>query len=280
MLVERRWRIVFSIGEFSSASGIPVRTLRFYHEQGLLLPAAVDGETNYRTYDLRNLEVARVIVALRAFEFSLSDIREILADCQDDVDVLVHLERQKTSLQEKLHHYESAVSRIDELVRIQRAAREEDKMSTTLFDVEEHELKPLLVGGIRMTGRYSECGKGFATLGKRLGRYIAGKPLCLMYDGEYREEDANFEPCMPLRKPVEADGISVRELPGGQCVSLMHRGPYEELSRSYARVLRYATDHGYQIQTPSREVYHKGPGMFFRGNPQKYLTEIQLLVTP
>ena len=26
---------------------------------------------------------------------------------------------------------------------------------------------------------------------------------------------------------------------------------------------------------PTREVYHKGPGMFFRGNPQKYLTEIQ-----
>jgi DNA-binding transcriptional MerR regulator len=33
---------MFSIGEFSTASGITVRTLRFYHEIGLLVPAAVD----------------------------------------------------------------------------------------------------------------------------------------------------------------------------------------------------------------------------------------------
>ena len=151
-------------------------------------------------------------------------------------------------------------------------------MSTTTFEVEERELEPMLVGGIRMTGRYCDCGKGFATLGKRLGRHIAGKPLCLFYDGEYRENDANFEPCMPLRKPVEAEGISIRELPGGRCVSLMHLGPYEELRRSYARIQQYVKERGYKILLPSREVYHKGPGMFFRGNPQKYLTEIQLLI--
>ena len=130
-----------------------------------------------------------------------------------------------------------------------------------------------------MQGRYSECGKGFALLGRRLARQIAGKPMCLFHDGEYREEDANFEPCMPVRKPVVIEGVEVRELPAGRCVSLMHRGPYEELTRSYARVLRYAKERGYTLQSPSREVYHQGPGMLFRGNPKKYLTEIQLLVT-
>ena len=29
---------------------------------------------------------------------------------------------------------------------------------------------------------------------------------------------------------------------------------------------------------PSREVYIKGPGMIFRGNPKKYLTEIQIMI--
>jgi DNA-binding transcriptional MerR regulator/DNA gyrase inhibitor GyrI len=269
---------VFSIGEFSSASGIPVRTLRFYHEQGLLVPAAVDSETNYRSYDEHNLDVARVIAALRGLEFSLDDIREVLAGCQEDGDVLVQLERQKMSLQQKLRHYQDVVSKIDELLRAGRVAREEDKMSAANYEVQVLELAPLLVGGIRMAGRYSDCGSGFATLGKRLGRHIAGKPLCLFYDGEYRDEDANFEPCMPLRKPVAAEGISVRELPGGRCVSLMHRGPYAELSRTYARALRYVKEHGYQLQVPCREVYHQGPGMLFRGNPKKYLTEIQLLV--
>jgi effector-binding domain-containing protein len=109
-----------------------------------------------------------------------------------------------------------------------------------------------------------------------LSRYIAGKPLCLFYDGEYREGDANFEPCMPLKKAVEADGIVVRELPAARCVTLVHRGPYEELRNSYARLMKYVKQRGYKISLPTREVYLKGPGMIFRGNPKKYLTEIQL----
>ena len=108
---------MFSIGEFSMASGIPVRTLRFYHDEGLLVPAAVDPATNYRSYDEHNLEVARVIVALRGLEFSLEEIREILSGCREDGDVLDYLERQKAALAEKQAHYRNLVSRIDALLR-------------------------------------------------------------------------------------------------------------------------------------------------------------------
>ena len=42
------------------------------------------------------------------------------------------------------------------------------------------------------------------------------------------------------------------------------------------RSLQYARRQGLDIQLPTREVYIKGPGMIFKGNPKKYLTEIQL----
>lgn len=269
---------MFSIGEFSTISGIPVRTLRFYHEVGLLVPAAVDSQSNYRSYDERNLEIAKVIVALRNFEFPLEDIREILADCRDDSDILAHLQRQKDSLTQKLRHYQDVVHKIDQLIENQLHTREEDKMSATKSEIGERDVEPMLVAGIRMKGCYGDCGQGFATLGKRVGRHIAGKPLCLFYDGEYRDGDANFEPCMPIRQAVEADGISVRELPAVHCITLIHRGPYQELRNSYARLLKYVKERGYQISLPTREVYLKGPGMIFRGNPKKYRTEIQLPV--
>jgi len=83
---------------------------------------------------------------------------------------------------------------------------------------------------------------------------------------------------MPIRKGNEVEGISVRELPGGRCVSLLHKGPYDELTRSYEKILKYVKDKGYEIQVPCREVFIKGPGMIFRGNPKKYLTEIQMLI--
>lgn len=271
---------MFSIGEFSMASGIPVRTLRFYHEQGLLVPAAVDPQSNYRFYSERNLEVANVIVGLRDLEFSLDSIREILAECDDDADILALLERQKTSLTNKLLHYKTAVEKIDQLISQERQARREHKVTATSPEFVERKVDAVLVAGIRMTGKYNDCGQGFATLGKRLGRHIAGTPLCLFYDGEYREGDANFEPCMPIRKTVDIDGIEVRELPAATCVTLLHHGPYEDLRRSYARLVKYVKDNSYEVCLPTREVYLKGPGMIFRGNPKKYVTEIQIPVKP
>jgi DNA-binding transcriptional MerR regulator/effector-binding domain-containing protein len=267
---------MFSIGEFSKISGISVRTLRFYHEKGLLVPSAVDIETGYRSYNERNLEIARVIVALRALEFSLEDIGEILVGCADDADILVHLERQRESVAQQLQHYRNVLKHIDDIIYHHRETREESKMATASFAVEERQLDPIIVAGIRMTGRYSEIGQGLGVLYKRVGRHVAGKPLCLYYDCEYRDEDANFEPCLPLKRQLTVDGATVRELPGGRCVTLIHRGPYEELGRSYARVLKYAKDRGYEVTLPTREVYLKGPGMIFHGNPKKYLTEIQL----
>ena len=151
-------------------------------------------------------------------------------------------------------------------------------MQKSTFEVEEKVLEPMLIAGVRMKGKYSDCGKGFAKIGKALGRYLCGKPLNLYYDGEYREEDADLEACIPVRKQVEVEGISVRELPGGKCVALLHQGPWDELGRSYTKILDYVKQKGYETLLPTREVYLKGPGMIFRGNPKKYLTEIQILI--
>ena len=153
------------------------------------------------------------------------------------------------------------------------------------FEIEEKTIEPMLVAGVRMTGRYERCGEGFSKIGRAMGRHICGKPLCLYYDGEYKEDDADFEPCMPVGKvPVgkaqQHEGLSVRELPGGRCVSLLYRGPYGEPGhhQTYEKIFAYAKQKGYRMLLPSREVYLKGPGMILRGNPKKYLTEIQVLV--
>ena len=70
-----------------------------------------------------------------------------------------------------------------------------------------------------------------------------------------------------------------RNLPGGTAVTLLHRGPYETLGESYKRLLDHIKEQNLTVTTPSREIYHKGPGMIFRGNPKKYVTEIQFLIT-
>ena len=272
----RDMKTSYSIGEFSTVTGLSVKTLRFYHEKGILIPSSVDEATGYRFYDASKIEKARVIMRLRAMEFSIEDIAAVLGECSDEADILNYLERQKNVLQQRIQEDRDIVRSLNEIIAKEKAARQ--LLEGGNFAVEEKTLEPMLVAGVRMKGKYSDCGRGFAQLGKAIGRHICGKPLCLYYDGEYREDDANFEPCFPIRKEIAASGISIRTLRGGRFLTLIHRGPYDQLGRSYAKIMNPVNEQKLSLTLPSREVYVKGPGMIFRGNPKNYLTEIQLPV--
>ncbi len=138
------------------------------------------------------------------------------------------------------------------------------------------ELPGLLVAGIRTRGRYADCGKVFGKLCSKLFFRIQGKPMMLTYDTQFKEMDADFEPCFPVKPGKEVEGITIREILGGTYYTLLHRGPYGELQRSYDRLFSHIKSLGRTPKTPGREIYLKGPGMLFRGNPKNYLTEVQI----
>src|ERR1043165_8372155 len=201
----RDMKTSYSIGEFSQVTGLSVKTLRFYHEKGILVPSSVDETTGYRFYDAGKIEKARVIMRLRAMEFSIEDITALLGECSDEADILNYLERQKNILQQRIQEDRDIVRSLNEIIAKEKSARQ--ILEAGNFAVQEKTVEPQLIAGIRMKGRYRDCGAGFARLGKAIGRYICGKALCLYYDGEYREDDANFEPCFPIRKAVTAEGV-------------------------------------------------------------------------
>ena len=57
--------MLYSIGEFSRITGLTVKALRFYHEQGLLSPVHIDLQTGYRYYAAGQAEAARAVKLLR-----------------------------------------------------------------------------------------------------------------------------------------------------------------------------------------------------------------------
>ena len=63
---------MYSIGQFSLMTRLSVRTLRKYHENGLLIPDYTDEETGYRYYGEQSIERAQVITGLRSLDFSLN----------------------------------------------------------------------------------------------------------------------------------------------------------------------------------------------------------------
>jgi DNA-binding transcriptional MerR regulator/effector-binding domain-containing protein len=264
-----------SIGEFSAITSLTIKSLRLYHEKGILIPSEIDELTQYRYYDESNYETAISIKVLRDFDFSLSEIKEILDDFDNDSNLLEQLQGKINQIQDKIKRYQDISNSLKNTILIEK----ENKMKTDEnFEIEEKEVETILIAGYRMKGKYQEIGKGFSVLGKKFGRYINGKALGLYYDGEYKEENADFEACFPIRKGKEEDGVSVRELKGGKCVSLIHKGTYDTLSESYKTIFSTANEKGFKKILPTREVYLKGPGMIFKGNPKNYLTEIQIFI--
>jgi DNA-binding transcriptional MerR regulator len=267
---------MFSIGEFSRITGITVKALRHYHEEGLLAPSWIDEQTSYRYYNEDQIETARLIAFLRTLEFPLADIRELLAQGEDEELLIQAMQRHRQMLNQRIQGFKKTVRALEQFIN----ERQVNIMNQRNSTVEEKTVAPMLIAGVRLRGCYSECGKGFARIGRALGRYICGKPMLLHYDEEYREDDADFEACMPVRraKADAPDGIDLREIPGGRCAALLHKGPYDQMGSAYATILKYVKAKGYRIVMPTREVYLKGPGMIFKGNPRNYLTEIQILV--
>ncbi len=66
------------IKQFSQATNLPVKTIRYYEEIGLL-PPPKRLDNNYRVYDETDVDRARFVAGARGLDFSSDDIREILA---------------------------------------------------------------------------------------------------------------------------------------------------------------------------------------------------------
>ena len=267
----------FSIGEFSRITLLSIKSLRLYHEKGIIIPAEIDDSSGYRYYDESNYEVAKSIKILKEYDFSLAEIKEILDELDDkeESEILEHLKEKLQAIQNKIYQYKEISRSIELTIKAERENAMDQNIS---FEIEVKELDTMLIAGYRMKGKYDEVSDGFKLLGKKFGRYANGKPLTLYYDGEYKEEEADFEPCFPIRKGKDLNGISVRELPGGKAITLIHKGPYENLTNSYKKIFAFINEKGFKTLLPSREVYLKGPGIIFKGNPNNYLTEIQILI--
>jgi len=264
---------MFSIGEFSRVTALTVKTLRFYHQEGILVPSHTDPATGYRYYDANDVETARVITYLRSLDVPLLEVKEILRAAEDSA-VADALERHKKAIEERMRHYRKVIRSLQDFVDQERKLRARLEFADS--ELRETALDPLLIASVRMQGHYADCGKAFGRIGRAFRRDIAGPPFLLHHNTEYRENDADFEACFPVRRARAAEGIVVRELSACRALTLQHRGSYHEIAGAYSVILRAVKARRCQIVMPTREVYLRGPGIIFKGNPRNYVTDIQI----
>lgn len=64
------------IGEASKKCGLPIKTVRYYADVGLISPARRDNQ--YRDFDAKTINSLILIGRARALDFSISECKEIL----------------------------------------------------------------------------------------------------------------------------------------------------------------------------------------------------------
>src|SRR5262245_20632032 len=115
-------RGLFSIGEFSRICGITVKSLRFYHDEKLLIPTLIDPGSGYRYYAENLIERARAIVWLRGLEFSIDEIRELLKHADDEGKILAAIENHKSQIEQRIRALRKVVRSLDQFINEERQA--------------------------------------------------------------------------------------------------------------------------------------------------------------
>ena len=266
---------MLTIGEFSQAAKITVKALRHYHELCLLAPELVDEETGYRYHGWKSFERARAISALKEMGFSLSQIGELMARTSEDSELAGPLREKLKEIETGIRQQRAVQRRIREFLAEIESMGREQKAGT---EVGEEDVPETLLFSVRHQGRYQEIGRLISAVYRKAGRHAAGPPFCLYYDGEYKEEGADYEVCVPARRRLGIEGLDCRLLPGGKAAAIVHAGPYEMLGSSYGKLFDYLRSRGKDIRLPIREVYLKGPGFIVRGDPARYRTKILLML--
>lgn len=259
---------MYKIGDFSKITNLSVKTLRYYDEENILKPSYRSKENSYRFYDDKDFKKAELIVLLRQLNFSISEMKDVMNIYEDKVDLSYILEEKKDMVKKKIMEEKALLKKIN--LYIKPNLMEDDSVN---YKIEVKDIPAVKVASIRYNGKYSDVGKYIGRIYKAIKGDIKGKPFNCYYDEEYKE-NADIECCVPTSKEVYDSEVTTKNLPPIRAISTIHTGSYESINKAYKAIFDYAQEKNMNCITPSREMYIKGPGMIFKGNPNNYVTEI------
>ncbi len=122
---------MMNIKKFAQLTGVSVRTLHYYDEIGLLKPDYIDPQSGYRFYSDNALCRMQEILFYRELDFSLKDIKEIIASENYDKHEALKGQKQLLILKKK---------RLEKIIEtIESAEKGENVMDFKAFDNSEFE---------------------------------------------------------------------------------------------------------------------------------------------
>ena len=268
---------MFKIGEFSKLSQVPVKTLRYYDQIGLLKPAQVDRFTNYRYYSATQLPRLNRILALKGLGLSLEQIGQLLDQHLSPDQIRGMLRLKQVEIQEKLNEENARLGRVEQMLRQIELEEEMPKQDIVLKSIPPQSVIAVR-DNIPTYGAINQLfGEAFAYLGQHQLQPV-GPPIGLYHDQDFRDVNPDVEVAVPVAKQApEGERVKPRQLLAvEEMACLVHKGGYDTIGGSYGQVMGWIEENGYQLAGPTREVYLQGPES--GEDTSQYVTEIQVPV--
>jgi DNA-binding transcriptional MerR regulator/effector-binding domain-containing protein len=236
---------------------LSVKTLRHYHEVGLLAPAAVNPGTGYRYYSAEQIPAAQVIRRLRDLEMPVGEVKAVLAagDAADrNVLIAAHLDR----LEAGLAQTRAAVDSLRNLLQPPPGAPA----------IEHRSVPAVRAAGIVAVADHGDVlawwqgalGELRATV-RAQGLRVTGPPGGMFASELFQHEHGEATVFVPVEGSVRSIGrVTPVTVPAAELAVISHLGSLSDADLSYATLGSYATRHEISVDGPLREYYLRGAG--------------------
>ena len=262
---------LYKIGMFAAMNHVTVKALRFYEEQGLLMPALIHPETGYRYYTLSQMAVLHQITALKLAGFTLEEIADINSGADEEAVLL----KKKAELLAKVADLTRQIAVVDSYLSKKKTRLSAPVLIKTIPETTVAFMRIRLESYDRLFDRMPEMG----ALMEKAGCTCALPEYCFTgyLEPGYKDGDILVEICESVVEAKKETGeLHFKALPEIQAACIFHKGSYRTFPESYEAVLRYIEENGYEIAGEIRESYIDG--VWNKDDERGWLSEIQVPV--
>lgn len=243
---------MYKIGELSRLCRIPVKTLRYYDNEGLLVADEIDRFTGYRYYSAARIADCNRVISLKELGFSLEEIKKHLQAGTDE-DILALVGAKCAEIEEK--SMELALQ-LKKLNHIRKSLSEGEN---AMFPMAIRSGDTIRVAYQRkMYATKSDAEDTLAQMKEALPKHLVGERTVIVnYEMEYRESNLDLAACVEVTGSFpKALGYEEKTLTfSGELATLVCKR--EQLDDGYRSMLSQIHEIDYQIIGASYEIYYE-----------------------
>lgn len=267
----------YTIGEISDMCEVPIKTLRYYDEIGLLVPSMRSRETNYRYYGSEQTLTLFIIKKLKSFGFSLDEIKTMVYS-SDVKTVTGHLRERTAVIRNKIESLNNIQGELNSMLE----RLEKGSSFIQCFDGGGEPGKKIEFDdgdvSVEEIPRYNciytrEIQKNYDNAGVTIPRWFElfdivkklklnsiGVVLCTYHNeplGQFVNKECDLEISIPVYGAVNSPYYKVGG--GYKAVTAFHRGSHATLITTHIKMIKWINNRKMEINGPISEEYIISP---------------------